>query len=241
MNIENQIPSFMEKTIRENYSPLPRAEENALIQLYKDGNHKALARLINAQMKCIIAIAKKYQDRNSPIEDCIQQATLTFPNAIMEFDPTMGNRFFTFVALKIRATIQAYVFQNDIVRMPMNKVKATLSKKDKLVVEKKPQRTEMISMSTPTQDNSATLEDTFVDTSIEDIEKNRSINAQLDRYLSAFDKTSKRWKMFEMLHGLDGNGVKTMEDVAKSFGCSKQLVGITCLKMMRSLRKAVPV
>ena len=245
--MNNQMPSFMETTIKQNYSQLTRLEENTLIEMYKQGDRRALSRLINSQMKTIVAIAKKYSDKNSPIEDCIQEGVLAFPKAIMDFNPEMGMRFMTLLAPRIRAVIQVYAFQNDVVRLPMNKVKEIAKKPKNIeeeIIAKKPKRAEMVSMSAPINyqgETSTTIEDTLVDESVEDIEKVRNIGVELERYLSAFDKTSRNWKMFEMLHGLDGNGVKTMETVAKSFGCSKQLVGITCLKMMKTLKKAVAV
>lgn len=228
----NIIPNFYEKMIRENYSPLNQQEETLLINLYKQGDRRALSKLINAQMKCIVAIAKTYADRNSPIEDCIQEGTLAFPKAILDFDPTMGIRFYTFLSSRVRASIQAFVFQNDIVRLPMNHVKATKAKN--ALVENKPKRADMISIHTPIGDGTATIEDTLQDNTESVNEK--ELTKQIEKYTSALDKNSKKWKMLAMFYGINCEP-QSLEEIASIFHCTRQLVHLNISNQLKIARK----
>jgi len=231
----NIIPTFYEKMIRENYSPLSQQEEDILINLYKQGDRRALSKLINAQMKCIVAIAKAYTDRNSPIEDCIQEGTLAFPKAILDFDPTMGIRFYTFLASRVRASIQVFVFQNDIVRLPMNHVKATKTKKEeKELVDNKPKRADMISIHTPIGDGTATIEDTLQDET-ESVNE-RDLSKQIERYTSALDKNTKKWKMLAMFYGINCEP-QSLEEIANIFHCTRQLVHLNISNQLKIARK----
>ena len=233
------LPAFYQKAVNDNFSPLTQQEETELIHRHRLGDKRALSKLINAQMKSIVGIARGYADFQSPIEDCIQEAILCFPKAIEEFDLTMGFRFYTFVSNRIRDQIQKYAFQNDIVRLPMNHVKAIVKAKKKAneeeeVIEVKHRRAPVLSINTPIgDDSSSTYEDTLV--AEDNFERKFEMKSELKRFIGSIDKTTPQWQMLDMFYGFSCEK-QTLEDIAKHFRCKKQNVDYHIRKLMASIR-----
>jgi RNA polymerase primary sigma factor len=234
------LPAFYQKAVNENFSPLTHEEEIELILRHRAGDRRALSKLINAQMKCIVGIARAYADIQSPIEDCVQEGILCFPKAIEDFDTTMGFRFYTFVSSRIRDQIQKYVFQNDIVRLPMTHVKAIVKAKkvskneEEELIEVKHRRAPVMSLNAPVGDDaSTTYEDTLV--AEDNFEHKFEMKADLHRYIKSIDKSTPQWQMLDMFYGFSGEK-HTMEEIANHFHCKKQNVDYHIQKLMASIR-----
>ncbi len=107
---------------------LPRItpdEEVELTKRIRDGDELALAKLVKANLRFVISVAKQYQNRSTPLNDLINEGNLGLMKAAKKFDETKGFKFISYAVWWIRQSImQAIAEQSRIVRLPMNKSSA---------------------------------------------------------------------------------------------------------------------
>ncbi|MCH8273680.1 MAG: sigma-70 family RNA polymerase sigma factor [Armatimonadetes bacterium] len=103
---ENQydaVPSYLSRLTR---APLLAAEEErALARRARRGDENAKKRLVEANMRLVINIAKHFRNRAIPFEDLVQEGAIGLMNAVERFDPDRGFRFSTYATHWIRQTI----------------------------------------------------------------------------------------------------------------------------------------
>ena len=84
---------------------LSREEETLCARKARAGDREARRRLINANLRFVVAIAKRYQRRGVPIEDLISEGNIGLMNAIERFDADKGYHFISYAVWWIRQRI----------------------------------------------------------------------------------------------------------------------------------------
>ena len=118
-------------------------EEVELALKIKQGNKKALDKLVKANLRFVVSVAKQYQNQGLKLSDLINEGNLGLVKAAKRFDETRGFKFISYAVWWIRQSIMsALAEQSRIVRLPLNKI-GSISKIKK-VYSKLEQRNERI-------------------------------------------------------------------------------------------------
>lgn len=103
------------------FNLLTADDEVVLCEKIKSGDAAALNKLVNANLRFVVSVAKKYQHMGLSLEDLISEGNAGLIKAARRFDSTKGFKFISFAVWWIRqAIIQAIDHQRRIVRLPGN-------------------------------------------------------------------------------------------------------------------------
>lgn len=232
--------------------PLITAEEEvALAQRIREGDKVALERLVNANLRFVVSVAKQYQNQGISLQDLINEGNIGLVKAAQRFDETRGFKFISYAVWWIRQSIlQAVAEQSRIVRLPLNQVGAiNRVKKANNVLEHRLQRkptveeiaeeidmtpekvmsilsnnTQTISTDAPIdEDGEANFLDIFVDQG--EIPTDAAIEKELNEKTvrkSLDVLTDKEQQVLKMYFGIGMSREYTLEEIAFNLGISRE-------------------
>jgi RNA polymerase primary sigma factor len=163
---------FMHRAGR--YPLLTAAEEVALAKRVERGDAAAKERMINSNLRLVISIAKRYQRKDLPLLDLVQEGVIGLNRAVEKFDWRKGFKFSTYATWWIRQACQRAISnQSATIRIPthVNERRVKLGRAESRLeaqLGRKPTREELA--------EEAELELVHVEEALDAVEANVSLN-----------------------------------------------------------------
>ncbi len=119
-NVENILSLYLKEI---NKIPLlKREEEKECARKAAQGDIDAKNKLIKANLRFVVNVAKKYQNQGLPLADLISEGNIGLMNAIDRFDVDKGYHFISYAVWWIRqAVLKAICEKSRMIRLPLNR------------------------------------------------------------------------------------------------------------------------
>ncbi len=105
------------------HNGLSAREEAELAVKIRKGDRKALHKLIKANLRFVVSVARNYQNQGLPLSDLINEGNIGLIRAAYRFDEKKNFKFISYAVWWIRqAILQSLANQSRIVKMPLNRV-----------------------------------------------------------------------------------------------------------------------
>lgn len=98
-------------------------EETTVAIRARRGSHPDIQRLVNANLRFVVSVAKQFHYPGTDLSDLIQAGNEGLMVAANRFDPSRGFRFISYAVHYIRRDIIAFVNRNKLIRLPDNVIK----------------------------------------------------------------------------------------------------------------------
>lgn len=124
-SITNRESASLDKYLQEigREELITAEEEVVLAKKIRDGDERALAKMVKANLRFVVSVSKQYQNQGLSLPDLINEGNLGLIKAARRFDETRGFKFISYAVWWIRQSIlQALAEQSRIVRLPLNQV-----------------------------------------------------------------------------------------------------------------------
>jgi len=101
---------------------LSRIEEDTCARAAAKGDKRAKEKLIKANLRFVVNVAKKYQNQGLPLMDLISEGNIGLMNAIEKYDVNRGYHFISYAVWWIRqAILKAICEKSRMIRLPLNR------------------------------------------------------------------------------------------------------------------------
>ena len=228
-------------------------DEQSLAERIGRGDEKARQRMIEANLRLVVNIGKRYLNRGLPLADIIEEGNIGLMKAVERFDYTKGFRFSTYASWWIRQSIErAIINQVKTIRLPVhvaehiNKYLSTVeiliqelgreptvkevAKRLKVATEEVEDLKQLIrktySLETPVGDNEESfLRDIIADSTIGSPAKiAEGISMREEIDKWLAELKEKERDVICLRFGLEGQEPKTLEEIGRKFGLTRERI-----------------
>jgi RNA polymerase primary sigma factor len=249
------VQSTLETYLREiNETPLLSADqEKELAYRIEDGDNAARDRMVRANLRLVVNIARGYTGKGLALQDLIEEGNLGLLRAVEGFDPSMNTRFSTYASYWIKQSIKralvntaktiripAYMVEllakwrratnkltDELGRVPTHEETARLLglPKKKLSIIKKAIRVYNSAPQTDQADGSWSIDEMVEDGRARTPDVDMVESDDLTHVLGMLDKMDKREAtVLRMRFGLDADEPKTLKEIGESLGLTRERV-----------------
>ena len=247
---------------------LTREEERELARRKDEGDQEAKRRLIESNLRLVMAITRNYTKANVPLLDLIQEGNLGLIRAVEKFDYRLGFKLSTYATWWIRQAItRALADQGRTIRLPVHvadQVRRLLRARRQLAqklnreptlaeLAKETQQSEErvrellelvenpVSLETPVGDGESLYGDLIEDVHSLAPHEQTAEHARGQELAGALDQLNPRMRrVLSLRFGLDGESPQTLEEVGNQLGITRERVRQLETRALRELRQSAP-
>ncbi|CAG0967528.1 MAG: sigma-70 family RNA polymerase sigma factor [Bacteroidetes bacterium] len=242
-------------------------EEVELAHRIQKGDDYALDRLVRANLRFVISVAKQYQNTGLTLEDLINEGNLGLIEAARRYDPTKGFKFISYAVWWIRQSILKAAADNSrTIRLPHNRLgeiqkinKATIDFEQKfereptadelsVLIEMDPEKVELSMMMSKKQVSlDAPLANDEDNNSLVHVLENSDTPTPSDELYKEslandLERSLKHLKGIEaevirLFFGLGGKNEMTLEEIGNNFGLTRERIRQIKERGLRRLRR----
>jgi RNA polymerase primary sigma factor len=247
---------------------LTREEERELARRKDEGDELAKRKLIESNLRLVMAITRNYTKASVPLLDLIQEGNLGLIRAVEKFDYRLGFKLSTYATWWIRQAItRALADQGRTIRLPVHvadqvrrllRARRQLAQKynreptlDELARETQQSEERVrellelvetpVSLETPVGDGESLYGDLIEDVNSLAPHEQSAQQARGRELAGALDQLNPRMRrVLSLRFGLDGEAPQTLEEVGGQLGITRERVRQLETRALRELRTAAP-